>query len=201
MKGELLKGPFFSIEVDQPSRSTNLAKTTKSTKHSFKNKIFLKNQLEICEKSKMQRYFAIAEFNNKITADFVLTACDGLAYKTQSNVLDLRFVPQSMSFDQLKAVDTAFYTPHLYTKPTISVKDDINWEKSVIKRKNILQWEAKEKEIEIIGSNSYIASESDNDRVEHVELIRERYKKLMAGSKKYSKQSEKINAKAKSYPV
>jgi len=44
-------------------------------------------------------YFAIVQFDSVEAADKVYEECNGLELENTSNVLDLRFIPDDMTFD------------------------------------------------------------------------------------------------------
>ena len=63
-------------------------------------------------------YFAVVECDSVATADAIYTQCDGLEYEGSANVLDLRFIPDDMSYDDEQPREVATVVPTGY-KPVL----------------------------------------------------------------------------------
>ncbi|KAG2374701.1 hypothetical protein C9374_010445 [Naegleria lovaniensis] len=87
------------------------------------------------ELRKMKYYFAVVECDSVQTAVYLYNECDGFEFESTSVVLDLRFIPDDISFEkrQVKNQCTSMpadYTPkqNIYSKALKSSSIDLTWD-------------------------------------------------------------------------
>lgn len=77
----------------------------------------------------------MVECDSSATADYLYKACDGAEFERSANVLDLRFIPDSMDFKHSpRDVATEVYLFHHYFHP-FYVQDLFPFERDLSKSK------------------------------------------------------------------
>jgi hypothetical protein len=132
------------------------------------------------EKDKLKYYFAVITFDSINTASAVYNECDGLEFETSSNVLDLRFIPDDVSFSS-EYRDNATTIPKSYKPPawfaTAALQQSnvsLTWDASDDERKGLVRWhtsndDKKQMKNTIREQNlrSYLADASDEEATDN----------------------------------
>ncbi|CAG0918074.1 unnamed protein product [Notodromas monacha] len=75
--------------------------------------------------NRLKYFYAVATFDSSETANKVYDECDGVEYESSATKFDLRFVPDSETFeeidvvDQTSSVDLQSYVPHLFVNTAL----------------------------------------------------------------------------------
>ncbi|GAQ86660.1 hypothetical protein KFL_003030030 [Klebsormidium nitens] len=122
------------------------------------------------EKSKLKYYYAVVSCDAPATAAALYAQCDGLEFEKSSNKLDLRFVPDAMSFDERPKRDTATAVPSDYAAPDFETRAlqhsnvKLTWDEDEPARRKTLRRKFGKEEVDNMDFHAYMASsDSDSD--------------------------------------
>lgn len=122
--------------------------------------------------NRLKYYYAVAEFNSAETANKVYTECDGIEYESTATRLDLRFIPNNMTFDQepkeicTEIPELVKYQPRQFTTTALQqVKVELTWDETNLDRQEFTQKlnSGKLQDIDENYLQTYLASNSEND--------------------------------------
>lgn len=90
-------------------------------------------KLRAYEKNKLKYYYAVVECDSKETANHLYTQCDGMEFERTSNTLDLRFIPDDMTFareprDIAKEVRDGYKAPEFETRALQHSTVKLTWD-------------------------------------------------------------------------
>lgn len=130
-------------------------------------------KLRAYEKSRLRYYYAVVECDSISTADYLYKACDGVEFERSSNVLDLRFIPESMEFPHPPR-DVANEAPVDYegldfqTRALQQSNVALSWDDDEPHRVKTLRRKFNEKQLAELELKEFLASdESDSDEDEN----------------------------------
>uniref|UniRef100_A0A3Q3IXS3 ESF1 RRM domain-containing protein n=1 Tax=Monopterus albus TaxID=43700 RepID=A0A3Q3IXS3_MONAL len=143
---------------------------------------------------RLKYYYAVVECDSADTATKIYGECDGYEYESSCSVLDLRFVPDEVTFDEEpKDVATdanlSTYTPKLFTSSaTATSKVQLTWDETDHERVATLNRKFNKDELLKLDFDAYLASSSgEEDEEEEVQKkpVQEEKKKSEEQISKY----------------
>ncbi|CAG9858356.1 unnamed protein product [Phyllotreta striolata] len=172
MKEEEVKGPTELVEAKEDELSDENENEEGSNYHMEKLRQYQLNRLKY--------YYAIIAFDNANTANKVYTECDGMEYESSAIKLDLRFVPEDMSFDDEpkefcdKLPEVNKYQPRFFTNTALQqAKVDLTWDETDPNRLEITEKlnTGKLDELSKEDIQNFLASSSSEEESEKEEEI------------------------------
>ncbi|KAJ8246160.1 hypothetical protein GJAV_G00264350 [Gymnothorax javanicus] len=121
---------------------------------------------------RMRYFYAVVECDSAETAAKIYEECDGFEYESSSSMIDLRFIPDDVSFDEepkdvAADVDLASYTPKYFTSAaTATSKVELTWDETDHERVAVLNRKFKKDEILNMDFQAYLASSSEEEEEE-----------------------------------
>ncbi|XP_051982174.1 ESF1 homolog [Xyrauchen texanus] len=154
---------------------------------------------------RLRYYYAVVECDSAETAAKIYEECDGFEYESSSSTIDLRFIPNYVTFDdkpkdRATDVDYATYKPKLFTSTaTNTAKVELTWDETDHDRVTALSRKFSKDELLDMDFKAYLASSSSEEEEEEPEKETEVIKpveflpeeKKMSKRKKDSDQIEK----------
>uniref|UniRef100_A0A1B6D9T8 Uncharacterized protein n=1 Tax=Clastoptera arizonana TaxID=38151 RepID=A0A1B6D9T8_9HEMI len=138
LKEEEEKGPIELVESAKKG-SLNEDEEDENNKEGSKYHMEKLRQYQL---TRLKYYYAVVEFDSVETANKVYTECDGMEYESSSTKLDLRFIPDDVTFDhEPKEVVTSMpdpskYKPRHFTNTALQQgKVELTWDETNPERK------------------------------------------------------------------
>lgn len=130
MKEEELKGPLELVESNQGKQDTDGEETKEDTKYHIE-------KLRQYQLNRLKYYYAVVECDSAETANKLYTECDGLEYESSATKLDVRFIPDDVTFEQEpKETCTSLpepnkYVPRYFVNTALQQgKVDLTWDEN-----------------------------------------------------------------------
>ncbi|KAF0036966.1 hypothetical protein F2P81_009840 [Scophthalmus maximus] len=121
---------------------------------------------------RLRYFYAVVECDSDATAAKIYEECDGFEYESSCSVLDLRFVPDDVSFneepkDMATDVNLSAYTPKLFTSAAnATAKVQLTWDETDHERVTALNRKFNKDELLQMDFNAYLASSSEEEEDE-----------------------------------
>ncbi|XP_072121569.1 ESF1 homolog [Mobula birostris] len=159
MKEEELHGPVELL-------SNNLPENADEDTHEQR---IIREKVREYQFKRLKYYYAVVECDSPETANKLYEECDGMEYESSSSFLDLRFIPDELTFeDEPKDVaadaNLAVYKPKYFTSTALgSSKAQLTWDETNHERVATLTKRFNKDEIKEMDFNAYLASSSEED--------------------------------------
>ena len=119
------------------------------------------------ELDRLRYYYAVVVCDGVATAERIYAECDGAEFESSSLPLDLRFIPDEMSFQHKTPRDACRELPPKYAAPTFMCsalqqsKPTLSWDKDDSTRTATMRRDLSKAEVREMEYSSYLASGSD----------------------------------------
>ncbi|CAH1115576.1 unnamed protein product [Psylliodes chrysocephalus] len=172
IKEEEIKGPTELVDPNTEELKDEDDNEEGSNYHMEKLRQYQLNRLKY--------YYAIISFDNVNSANKIYTECDGMEYESSAIKLDLRFVPDSMEFDDEpkeicdKLPEVNKYQPRFFTNTALQqAKVDLTWDETDPNRIEVTQKLSTGKIDELTKEDlqNYLASSSEEDSEKETEEL------------------------------
>lgn len=134
---------------------------------------FSTEKLRQYQLNRLRYFYAVVECNSKETAEVLYDECDGTEFELSGNLLDLRYIPDDMEFDQKPhSVATELPPVGMYTAPEFcttalhQTNVKLTWDETDLGRQRATMRKFTKEDILEMDFNAYLASSSDEDEPE-----------------------------------
>ncbi|XP_047220661.1 ESF1 homolog [Girardinichthys multiradiatus] len=123
---------------------------------------------------RLKYFYAVVECDSVETAAKVYDECDGYEYESSCSVLDLRFIPEDVTFEEepkdvATDINLLAYTPKLFTSSAATSKVQLTWDETDHERVTALNKKFNKEELLDLDFKAYLASSSEEDEDEEQE--------------------------------
>ncbi|KAM8774410.1 ESF1 homolog [Rhynchonycteris naso] len=154
MKEEQVQGPveLSSIPEDVPEK--DWTSREKLRDYQFK---------------RLKYYYAVVDCDSPETAAKLYEDCDGLEFESSCSFIDLRFIPDDITFDDepkdiASEVDLTAYKPKYFTSAAMGTSTvEITWDETDHERITTLNRKFKKEELLDMDFQAYLASSSEDE--------------------------------------
>ncbi|XP_070588725.1 ESF1 homolog isoform X2 [Erythrolamprus reginae] len=160
MKEEKLKGPAELLSLPENVTEKDSLYKEKLRDYQFK---------------RLKYFYAVVDCDSPETANKIYEECDGLEFESSYSFVDLRFIPDDVTFDDepkdtASEVDVAAYKPKYFTSAAVATsKVDITWDETDQERVTSLSKNFKKDELLDMDFQAYLASSSEEEEEDEKE--------------------------------
>nr|XP_048311404.1 ESF1 homolog [Myodes glareolus]XP_048311405.1 ESF1 homolog [Myodes glareolus] len=187
MKEEQVQGPVELLSIPEDAPEKDWASREKLRDYQFK---------------RLKYYYAVVDCDSPETASKIYEDCDGLEFESSCSFIDLRFIPDDITFDDepkdvASEVDLTAYKPKYFTSAAMGTSTvEITWDETDHERITTLNRKFKKEELLDMDFQAYLASSSEDEEEEEEAPHGENGVSVEDGNtKKYQKDDEEQIAK------
>ncbi|XP_008563014.1 PREDICTED: ESF1 homolog [Galeopterus variegatus] len=165
-------GVIFSVKI-----TDNLI-THQSGANIARLGIFLtsREKLRDYQFKRLKYYYAVVDCDSPETASKIYEDCDGLEFESSCSFIDLRFIPDDITFDDepkdvASEVDLTAYKPKYFTSAAMGTSTvEITWDETDHERITTFNRKFKKEELLDMDFQAYLASSSEDEEEIEEEL-------------------------------
>ncbi|XP_069706231.1 ESF1 homolog [Phaenicophaeus curvirostris] len=157
LKQEEQKGPVELFDLPENTTENDGIYREKLREYQFK---------------RLKYFYAVVECDSPETANKIYEECDGLEFESSCSFIDLRFIPDNVTFDDqpkdvASEVNVAAYKPKYFTSAAMGTsKVDITWDETDHERVTSLSRTFNKEELLDMDFQAYLASSSEEEEEE-----------------------------------
>ncbi|XP_019607605.2 ESF1 homolog isoform X2 [Rhinolophus sinicus] len=161
MKEEQAQGPVELLSIPEDAPEKDWTSREKLRDYQFK---------------RLKYYYAVVDCDSPATAAKLYEDCDGLEFESSCSFIDLRFIPDDITFDDepkdvASEVDLTAYKPKYFTSAAMGTSTvEITWDETDHERITTLNRKFKKEELLDMDFQAYLASSSENEEEIEKEL-------------------------------
>ncbi|KAL7845459.1 hypothetical protein AOLI_G00236510 [Acnodon oligacanthus] len=192
MKAEQTQGPLeLTCLPDDPDADTEEQRIYREKVRDYQFK-------------RLRYYYAVVECDSVETAAKLYEECDGFEYESSFSMMDLRFIPDDIMFDEepkdrATDVDLSAYQPKLFSSTAATTaKVELTWDETDHDRVTAFRKKFNKDELLGMDLKAYLASSSEDEEFEEEGVVQEEEMKLAESlarekrGKKGKKEEEQI---------
>uniref|UniRef100_A0A8I3ZZZ0 ESF1 nucleolar pre-rRNA processing protein homolog n=1 Tax=Callithrix jacchus TaxID=9483 RepID=A0A8I3ZZZ0_CALJA len=161
MKEEQVQGPVELLSIPEDAPEKDWTSREKLRDYQFK---------------RLKYYYAVVDCDSPETASKIYEDCDGLEFESSCSFIDLRFIPDDITFDDepkdvASEVDLTAYKPKYFTSAAMGTSTvEITWDETDPERITMLNRKFKKEELLDMDFQAYLASSSEDEEEIEEEL-------------------------------
>ncbi|XP_044519347.1 ESF1 homolog isoform X2 [Gracilinanus agilis] len=154
MKEERVQGPKELQSIPENATEKDWTSREKLRDYQFK---------------RLKYFYAVVDCDSPETASKIYEDCDGLEFESSCSFVDLRFIPDDITFDEepkdsALEVDLTTYKPKYFTSAAMGTSTvEITWDETDHERIKTLNRNFKKDELLDMDFQAYLASSSDDE--------------------------------------